>query len=368
MRVAVATPLTVEQCPDLPPSYATRAMFRGKLSGLLILKVFVTASVIGLLLWRIDLHRFADALRASLGPWLVFAFVSNSLALVISSYKWARLLEAVGIHESRWRLLELYTIGSFMNAFLPGVVAGDVVRWQIITCDTGQRLKVAATILVERLSGVLTLVVLAAVLVLTVVPKFGTPPVLMLLVGATLVVGLGVVLVASRRLAVSALWRVRRSPLQRVLRPIHRLQRTLRLLPRSALLVAVGCSVLFYLSAGFTYFLICRSFGADVTMTEATTAQALICLLMLAPISLGGLGLAQAGDVYLLGVLGVGAATALGVSVARLLSGYMYAGVGALLFLRWKPRSSARTSDSHRDLLRDGEATRVAMTGAPRLL
>jgi uncharacterized membrane protein YbhN (UPF0104 family) len=50
----------------------------------------------------------------------------------------------------------------------------------------------------------------------------------------------------------------------------------------------------------------------------------------------GGLGIAQAGDVYLLGLLGVDAPTALGMSLLRQALRYLYASLGALLFLGWR--------------------------------
>lgn len=122
-------------------------------------KAIITIAILGFLLWRIDLKQFALAIKASLGFWLVLAFLVNSLSLLISTYKWDRLLRALGISTSMWGLLELYTIGMFVGLFLPRVVGGDVVRWQLTGQRTGSRLKVAATILAERGTGVIALVI-----------------------------------------------------------------------------------------------------------------------------------------------------------------------------------------------------------------
>ena len=80
-------------------------------------------------------------------------------------------------------------------------------------------------------------------------------------------------------------------------------------------------------------FLICKAFATQISLLQATAELWLISLLTLIPISLGGLGLAQAGDVYLLGILGVGAAQAFGISVMRQLITYSYVLIGGYMFV-----------------------------------
>jgi uncharacterized protein (TIRG00374 family) len=122
------------------------------------------------------------------------------------------------------------------------------------------------------------------------------------------------------------------------MRPLYQLYRTLYDFPRKPLLAALGYSFIFYLGAGLTLYLICKSLGVHISFVEATSVQVLICLLTLIPISLGGLGLTQAGDVYLLGILGVDVAHALGISFVRLLMNYGCGMIGGILFIRSRRR------------------------------
>lgn len=298
-------------------------------------KVAITVGLLAYLLWQVDLRRVAAAVTSATGGWLVLALVSHSLAFVTSSWKWASILGALGIHLSRWRLLQLYTIGFSLSTVLPGSIGGDVVRWGMTARQTGQHLRVAATILLERLTGVVTLVALAALLVLAAVPGFRTPAVLTLLGAATVIAAAAGVVTMNRRVAVGTMRRFGRTSLGGFVGPMYRLQRAVRLFPMRALVVALGYSIVFYVSVGLTFFLICRAFAAEVTLLEAVTIQALICVVIQVPVTVGGLGVAQAGDIYLLGILGVGAPTALGISLIRVLMRYAYAAVGFLLLLRW---------------------------------
>lgn len=308
----------------------------------------VTLAILAFLLSKIDLTVSVNAIKRSMSMWLIAAFLSNSLGLIISACKWECLLRALGISTSRWAVIQLHTIGFFANRLLPGAVGGDVVRWHLAGQQMGERLKVAATIMVERVTGVAALVVLCFVAVF-IVPELATLPVLLLLVCMSIAFFCGLALVVNRRLTTVLMFRIRRRRVGRALWVLYKLHRTLRRFPRKPLLIALGYSVLFYISAGLTFFLICKAFEAEISFFEATTVQAVICLLILIPISLGGFGLTQAGDVYLLGLLSISAAHALGISIMRLLITYGYAIVGGLLFVQWKvhPRSgAARASEA----------------------
>jgi hypothetical protein len=180
------------------------------------------------------------------------------------------------------------------------------------------------------------LVVMASVAVLADVDRLGTPVVLTL-VGcavAGLIIGLAVIL--NRRLGTVLTYRLRRSRIGRIVHALYRIQRVLRAFPRFPLLVTLLWSTLFYLGTGLLVFLSCLAFGAAIRYVEAVSVAVLVSLLMMIPISLGGLGLRQAGDVYVLGLLGIDPGQALAVSLGRQLITYGYIIIGGALFLRWR--------------------------------
>ncbi len=303
-------------------------------SWVLAFKVGATVAIFAFLFWRIDLAASIGAVRQALWFWLLAGLLSNVLLLIVSTYKWRALLAALGISMPAFRLFEIYTIGFFASSFLPGIVGGDLVRWHMTGSQTGQHVKVAATILAERVTGVVTLILCCPLLVLVATPELAVPAVLVLVAGMGLAL-LGLLALAlNRRLATSITYRFRGTRLRPLLRAIYKLHQTLRTFPRRPLAIALLYSAAFYVSGGLTFYLICRAFGAEVGLVEIISAQALVSLLTLIPISLGGLGLMQAGDVFLLGILGVSAPHALAISIVRQLVNYAYAGLGGLLFIR----------------------------------
>jgi glycosyltransferase 2 family protein len=297
-------------------------------------RVLVTLGLVGLVLWRVEVGQLRTVASGAQAGWLGLALLAYSLMLITSTWKWSLLLRAVGVVRNFWSLFRFYTIGFFFSSILPGSVGGDLVRWHATSETPEMRLHVAATIVAERITGVATLVVLCCVLVARDRARLATPPTLILLGGASLGLCAGLWLAWNTRLAKRLLGRAHgRGGV--ILGALHKLHRTLNDIPGAALRAAVWNSLLFYASAGLLFYLVGRSVGAPISYLEATSVQILISLVTLVPISLGGLGLAQVGDVYLLGLLSVDAPTALAMSLLRQLGRYFYAGLGAVFFLRW---------------------------------
>lgn len=300
-------------------------------------KLLVTVALLAFLFWRIDATSFLRAIEASFGWWLLAALLASFLLIVISILKWHRLLRALGVESSRLALLKLYMMGNFGGIFLPGVVGGDVVRWQLTARRFGcSSAKVAASIVAERASGAAALVLLAVPAVLW-NARLGTAPVILFIVlmGGSLV-GL-IVLGTNRRLAALFARRGRRLPIWGLIRAGIDFLAALRQFSTPVLLVALGYGALFYLTNGLVLLMLCRALELNLGYADALSAQILTNLLGLLPISLGGLGLVQAGHVYFLGFFGVGAANAFAISIVKQCIYYGYGLVGGSFLLRLGP-------------------------------
>lgn len=303
-----------------------------------LLRAAVTLSLLGLLVWQVDVGQSLRAMRAAFGPWLALVVLTSVLLIGSSILKWRALLRALGIELGLVRLFRFYTIGIFAGSLLPGIVGGDVVRWHFVSRAIGGRsASVAASILVERATGVVAIVVLAPVAILLDPDRLARPVVLVLTAGAAVAALAGIALATNRRLATSVAYRTRHATVARLVRPLYELHRTLRRFPARVLWVAMGYAVLFYLFGGLFMLLLTEAFSVPLPYAAAFSAQILVNLVGLLPISIGGLGLLQAGDVYFLGLYGVPAASALGISLVKQLVQYGYGIVGAAFLLRRSP-------------------------------
>ncbi len=98
--------------------------------------------------------------------WLLAGASLHVTGLLFSSIRWKILLSAQNIHQSIFRLISYYLVGHFFNMFLPTKVGGDVVRIYDTSRDHGSTAQPLAVILVERISGMLTMLVLAVLVLI----------------------------------------------------------------------------------------------------------------------------------------------------------------------------------------------------------
>lgn len=302
----------------------------------LVLKTTVTVAVFILLLSQVDFAESLEATKQAKAGWITLAFAACSIGFLVSTLKWHALLGGLGISCSRWFLLQVYAIGHFTSSFLPGTIGGDVIRLRLAGQGTGDYLRAAASILVERIIGVIAMISMAVVAVAVNRETLATTPVLVLVGSGLGILILGLSVALNRRLATVLMYRTRRWRIHRILSKLYRLHRILRTYPRPQLVVALFWSFLFYTANGLVLYLCCVAFEVEISPIETITVVVIVSVLVLIPISLGGLGLKQAGDVYLLGLLGVDLAQSLAISLLRQLIIFAYTLIGGLVFLFWR--------------------------------
>lgn len=126
-------------------------------------RVAVSAGLLAWLGWRTDWGKVSESfarLRVDLWLGAVGMYVA---AQAVSGYRWKLLAEPLGFRRS-WRdFTSYYFIGTFFNMFLPTSVGGDVVRALYLDHRRGHRLKSFLSVLIDRASGLLVLLLVACV-------------------------------------------------------------------------------------------------------------------------------------------------------------------------------------------------------------
>ncbi len=131
-----------------------------RLAGSTWLRVLVSAGLLALVASRIDFGAAGD--RLSGGRWGYFAAAVAALfgSFLVGAARWTVFLQAADIESSLPRATRAYLIGTFTTNFLPTQAGGDVTRaW--IASRPGTRVRTAATVVVDRASAVVCLVLIA---------------------------------------------------------------------------------------------------------------------------------------------------------------------------------------------------------------
>lgn len=109
-----------------------------------------------------DVH-LLDDVKASIHWLLAAAFLLYGAALYVTAVRWQRLLEVQGVNLRLWAVVRLMMIGIFFNLVVPGAVGGDVIKMAYVSQRAGdKKAEAVLTILVDRIVGLLGLLLVAA--------------------------------------------------------------------------------------------------------------------------------------------------------------------------------------------------------------
>jgi uncharacterized protein (TIRG00374 family) len=128
------------------------------------LGILISAGLILIIVWNVDLHESARALASADFRWVMFALVVLGVSLVLRAWRWRFLMEPVKLIKTI-RLFSAMMIGFMGNMLLPARI-GEFIRAYVV--GKTQRVSASAslaTVVVERMLDGFTLL---AFLVITV--------------------------------------------------------------------------------------------------------------------------------------------------------------------------------------------------------
>ena len=97
-------------------------------------------------------------------PYLLWAaFLIFPITYLITSYRWDLLLSVLDIRMKLSRAFVLNMVGSFYNTFMPGSTGGDLLKAYYASKLTPHRMRAVMSVLVDRVIGLLALVLLGGV-------------------------------------------------------------------------------------------------------------------------------------------------------------------------------------------------------------
>ena len=147
----------------------------GKIA-VLLLKIAAAAGILALLIWKFDLK--LDRFKGLSVPLLVAAGICLVLQNALTGVRWYFLMRALGIRVGIFPAVSLSLQGVFFTLFIPGgAVSGDVIKAGLVTrrAPAGERLDAAFSILIDRITGLAGLLLLAWTAALTALVQWSDP-------------------------------------------------------------------------------------------------------------------------------------------------------------------------------------------------
>lgn len=308
---------------------------------MLVVRLVVSAALLAFLISKIDWSVVTPRDR-HLGTlaWLGLAWAAATAGIVLSAWRWQRVIDAFGVHVPLRRLTSHYFAGQFLGNVLPSTIGGDVLRVSRSAKHIGSSETAFAAVALERLTGFIALPVLCFV-------GFAMDPSLLssdtawvaLLVSGATLAALGVILFlaghpkAAGRFEGNEGW-------ARFLGAVHVGVSQLRQDPR-AIVGVLGTAFAYQISVLATVGFLSLTLHTGVPFAAVVAFVPVVAMAQVVPISLSGLGIREGMLVLLLHPLGVSNGKAVGLGLAWYAMMLLVSLLGAPSFAVGNRRSEA---------------------------
>lgn len=246
----------------------------------------------------------------------------TTLGIVLSAYRWQRVLAAMQLPSKLRPLLEAYLASQFLSNFLPSTIGGDALRVTRLSAlsrdhnDGGGTPAAFASVVLDRMSGWLILPVLciAGLLINPSLLHLGRSSRAALAISLTALVALVAVVAAAGspqlggRLAGHDSW-------LRFLGAVHLGLARMARRPGAALQV-VAASVIYQLAIVAAGILAAKAIGISIGPTALLAFIPVVSIVQVLPVTVGGLGVREGAFTLFLQPLGVPAGQAIALGLA----------------------------------------------------
>jgi uncharacterized membrane protein YbhN (UPF0104 family) len=291
-----------------------------------IVRALVAVGLTAYLVLDSEPAEVASAAARAEWRWLLFAILLVVADRALMAWRWIALLEHT--EESPrppvGRLLHIFFVSTFLGTWLPSSVGSDVLRTWSLSREQVSGARAAASVAMDRLLGVVALVMLAAVGLFRGRHLLPEPVLVLGLGSAALGCLAGLVVVYSHAAERLLLGLAGRLP-DALATPASRLVTAVRAyasrhgIVTMVLIASLAVNVLRVLQA----WALGVAIGMDLPLGVYFAFVPMIIIAMLLPISIYGLGVSQAGFVWFFDHVGVPAPESLALS-------FLFLGLGLL--------------------------------------
>lgn len=274
-----------------------------------VLRIVITAGLLWFLFKKID---FVDTLAdvKSANKWLLlFSFLIYAGIYILGFFRWNMLLKAAGIEAPFKKIIRSFAGGVFFSMVLPSTIGGDLVRSVDLAAHTKKGKEVVATVLLDRLSGYVGLVIVALTAVI-----FGREYIVHKSVGITLAIIIGVLIAVLLVLFNSFIYKKINKFLDRpnagkIRETIRNLHEEIHYFRNKKMMIIKNLflSFIIQLIIPVSFYLTGLAIGVKINLLYYLIFLPIIGAITLLPISIGGFGVRENITISFFGLAGVAA-------------------------------------------------------------
>lgn len=266
-----------------------------KKTSIFLLKAIISISLLTFLLTKIDWHTVTKNLHNANLFLLLIAIFLNVVERFELTYKWNLLIKIRGIIVKFGRLFWINSIGSFLGLFLPSSLGTDVVRGYYLVKNNAERSVSISSVFVDRVLGLISLLLLGLVSLLfasNLVSKFNLNLYLAVLTFITLVSVYFFQRNETKKILELLFVKMKQHKIIEYAMKLHGSILEYKKYPKTLLLSFV-ITILVQVTRVLTYYAVAAAFDIEISIVYFFLFVPLIIIVMMLPITIGGLGLRE---------------------------------------------------------------------------
>lgn len=306
-----------------------------KKSAFNILRIVISAGLILFLFWlmRNSFGNVVLAIKKTDKLILFFAFLSLILGLSLLGVRLKFIMRTQHLNITLKEAISLTFIGHFFNNFLPTAVGGDLVKAYYISKDTGKKMAAIACIILDRLLGTFTLILMVLFTYLFVKEAFYNKSIIIFLVIAVAISFILCLVLFSRRTArripfIGII--VKKFNLTERMKGLYEIIYNYKSQP-TLILNAISLSILLQVVFFYAVYLVIKGLNFSVPVKWVFLVMPIISTVSMAP-SINGLGVREGSFVFFFGTR-MGKEGAFALSLLWLGLNFSASLIGGILYL-----------------------------------
>ncbi len=301
----------------------------------ILLRVSISIILLIFLFKQVDKKSLFEIIENADKPLLFLSFCVYFFVYVLCLLRWEMLLKALKIHLSLKRVIISYASSNFFSLFLPSTIGGDLMRSIDLATHTKRPHEVIATVVLDRLSGFVGLVLLALVS-LMLGGKLIQDRAVLLSVAIITGILIAVLVVFFNRFFYSRINKLIHSPnagkarqlLKDLHDEIHYFKHHKKVIVNNLFL-----SILVQSVPPLSFFILALSLGLKINIIYFFIFLPIIGAITLLPISIGGLGLRDATTIFFFAKIGVARDVAFAMSILNFFFVLVFGSIGGLVYV-----------------------------------
>ncbi len=306
-------------------------------------RLALSAVLLGYLSLYVDWNEFTSMFANADWSWAVWVLLALIADRLLAAFKWNVLLRAIAVRISTLKVALIYLIAQFWGFFLPSSLSIDIMSGYYLYRATARAPAAASSLLMDRVMGLLTLLLFGVVAALLFRDFAGGETIAFPLLGVLLILFAGLYLVQRHDVMNWVRRRLERFTdykLVRLFLDIYQTFLTFKHVPGS-LLRSFALSCLLQCVRALEIYALARFLNVDLPLLYIFILIAVMNILIALPVSLGGLGVREGTFVSLFGLIGLSATSGFAVSIGLSMLDILLVLLGGAAYLLYQPSADA---------------------------